>query len=125
MVATETLVIDVDDVATRLCVGVSPQERARPQALVISTALHLAAGPNFEGRDRLAETIDYDALISFVKHGLAEKPPALLIETVADRVAAFAFTLDPAVLAVDVRVAKPSVLGAEGLVSVRLHRRRP
>jgi dihydroneopterin aldolase len=44
---------------------------------------------------------------------------------VADRVATFAFTLDAAIEAVDVRVAKPSVLGADGLVSVRLHRRRP
>lgn len=125
MAGSDTLVIAVDEVPTRVCVGVSAEERARPQALVVSTALHLAAGPSFEGRDRLAETIDYDRLITFVKDGLPEAPPTLLIETVAERVVAFAFTLDEAVKAVDVRVAKPSVLGAEGLVSVRLHRRRP
>ncbi len=122
---SDTLVIAVDDVPTRVCVGVSAEERARPQALVISTALHLAAGARFQGRDRLSETIDYGQLIRFVKQDLAEASPPLLIETVADRVATFAFTLDAAIEAVDVRVAKPSVLGADGLVSVRLHRRRP
>jgi len=124
VIGSDSLVIAVEDVATQLRVGVSPKERESPQAVAISIALHVTPGPSFEGRDHLAETIDYDGLIAFLKHGLAEAPPAALIETVAERAAAFAFNLDQAVTAVDVRVAKPSVLGAEGLVSVRLCRRR-
>jgi dihydroneopterin aldolase len=125
MTGSDRLIIQVADAETRVHVGVSEAERAQKQALVISAALHLPAGPSFEGRDRLEQTIDYDALIGFVRERLPALAPMQLIETVADRVAAFAFTLSPAIEAVEVKIVKPAVMGAHGAVSVSLTRARP
>jgi FolB domain-containing protein len=121
----DCLIIRISDLATRVHIGVSEAERAQKQALVVSTALHLAAGPSFEARDRLDETIDYDALIEFVRRGLPELSPTQLIETMAERVAQFALDLSVRIEAVEVKIVKPAVLGADGAVSVSLTRRRP
>ncbi len=124
MTDADRLTISIADLPTRLHVGVSEAERTHKQVLVVSTALHLTAGPSFEGRDQLGETIDYDAIIGFVRDRLPQLGPAQLIETVADRVAAFAFTVSERIDAVDVWIVKPAVLGAEGAVSVSLSRTR-
>jgi len=124
MTGSDRFIIHVTDAVTRVHVGVSQAERAHKQALVISTALHLAPGPSYEGNDSLAHTIDYDAIIGFVRDTLPQMQPTQLIETVADRVAAFAFSLSTRIKAVEVRIVKPAVMGAEGAVSVSLLRNR-
>lgn len=120
-------VIAVDDVSTRLHLGVSAEERALAQEVRISVRLTLADPPHYEGKDRLAETIDYDRIIGFLREGLPAAGETLLIETVADRAAAFCLALSARVSLVEVTVKKPSVLGSSGLVSVGIvrHGRRP
>lgn len=125
MTELDTLTIHVKDITTRVHVGVSAEERATRQPLIVSTALHLEAGNSFQDRDSLAQTIDYDAIIGFIRDGLPALAPTQLIETVAERVVAFAFALSPTIGAVEVWVAKPGVLGADGQVSIVLTRSRP
>lgn len=117
-----SLEIRLAEVPTQLRLGVSAAERAAPQAILVSVTAELAEGPR---EDTLESTVDYDALIGFVRDGLPSAGPVLLIETVAQRVAQAALALSPEIAAVTVEVKKPSVLAASGgMVSVRLRQVR-
>jgi dihydroneopterin aldolase len=118
----DTQIIRVDEVRTQARVGVSEAERARPQPLTVSVTLTLTGPPDYEARDTLDATIDYDAVIGFVRDGLGRTPPARLIETLADRIAAHCLALSPKVRTATVTIVKPAVLGALGRVSVTLTR---
>lgn len=81
---TDTLVINGLHLATR--VGVTPEERATPQRVVVDVVVstNLAAA----GRsDDLRETIDYAALIASVADAV-ESEEANLLETLAHRIVA-------------------------------------
>jgi FolB domain-containing protein len=114
--------IRIEDLAVNLKIGVSEAERAHPQTVQISVALELVDPPHFADHDDLRHTIDYDALIGHIRDGLPQLPPMRLIETVADKVARFGLTLSRRIVAVEVTVKKPSVLGPLGLVSVTIRR---
>lgn len=115
--------ITLTDLPIELAVGVPEAERARPQRLLVSLRLELTAGPAFHERDALLETLDYAALIAFLREGLPALGPFQLIETVADRIAAHALAASALVESAEATVAKPSVLGeAGGLVAVSIAR---
>ena len=101
-------------------VGVPDPERAAQQEVRISVTLALAAPPDFLAHDRLAETVDYDRIIGFIRSDLDE--PAHLIETLADRVARHCLALSKRAAWVEVSVMKPSVLNGDGRVAVTLRR---
>lgn len=87
--------------------GVLEAERALGQRFVVDLELHLdlaAAGT----ADDLAATVDYGAVARLAR-GIVEGPPADLIETVAERLAAAVLAHDARTQAVRVRVAKPDV----------------
>lgn len=84
--------------------GVLAQERRDGQQFVADVVLHLDTRGAAEV-DRLDLTVDYGALADDVAAVLAG-PPADLIETVAERIAAVVLERDP-VLAVDVVLHKP------------------
>lgn len=87
--------------------GVLEAERALGQRFVVDLELHLdlaAAGTS----DDLAATIDYGAVARLAR-AIVEGPPADLIETVAERLAAAVLAHDARTQAVRVRVAKPDV----------------
>lgn len=113
--------IMITDAPAQLRLGVSAGERARPQTVLVSFSLELGAAP---ASDTLAASVDYDALIGFVRDRLDAEGPFQLIETVADRCAAFALSLSDAVAWVSVTVKKPSVLAAPGMVSAMVMRMR-
>lgn len=122
---SERQLISLKDLPLCLRVGVPEAERAAPQVLRVDITLEICDPPVFFQRDELAQTIDYDAILLFLRDGLAAQGPFALIESIADRICAFCLALGAAVHAVDVRVSKPSVLPAEhGLVSVGLRRTR-
>ncbi|MFZ4120663.1 MAG: dihydroneopterin aldolase [Caulobacterales bacterium] len=114
--------IRVLDVPTELRVGVSDKERAHPQSVRISVVLTLHEPPNFADHDRLCDTIDYDHIIRFIQHTLPAEGPTRLIETLADRTAKHCLSLSARVAGAQVSVAKPSVLGTQGEVSVVIMR---
>ncbi len=84
--------------------GVFEHERREGQTFVVDVVVHLDTR-RAAARDDLAHTLDYGALAQQVV-AVIEGPPADLIETVAERVAATVLA-DGAVSAVDVSVHKP------------------
>ena len=117
--------IHLRDIPLRLRVGVPEAERALPQDLLVEISLEIRDPPIFFHEDDLRQTIDYDAILAFLRDGLAVHGPFALIETIADRICAFCLSLSKRVELVDVRVIKPSVLPAQmGKVSVQLRRSR-
>ncbi len=121
-IAPDMQIIRVDDVRAQVRVGVPDLERAEPQEVLVSVTLALDAPPDFLKRDRIIETVDYDRIIRFVREDL--QAPAHLVETLADRVARHCLSLSPRAAWVEATVKKPSVLRADGLVSVTLRRVR-
>lgn len=117
--------ISLKDIPLRLQVGVPEAERATAQALRADITLEILDPPGFADRDTLDQTIDYDAILHFLREGLGAHGPFALIETIADRICAFCLSLGARVHCVEVRISKPSVLpAAQGLVSVALRRVR-
>ena len=117
----DTQTIALTDMRVTLALGVTDAERRRPQDVLISVALDID-DPTMS--DRLGDTIDYDAIIGFVRDSLPGRAPLHLIETVADHVAAHVLEVSARIGAVTVTVKKPSVLPAPARVSVTLTRRR-
>ncbi len=115
-------ILRIDDAKALVRVGVPEPERATPQEVRVSVVLALGAPPDYRRNDRIGATIDYDQIIGFIHEGMAE--PAHLVETLADRIAHFCLGLSERALWVEVTVKKPSVLRADGLVSVCLRRER-
>jgi dihydroneopterin aldolase len=114
--------IALTDVPVELRLGVPDAERAHAQQVLVSVSLHLFDPPHFARADRLAHTIDYDAIIAFLQSGLGRHGEIHLIETVADVVATHVLALSPRIAFVEVEVKKPTVLHGAGLVSVSLRR---
>lgn len=115
--------IQLSDIAVTLRVGVTAEERANPQVLRLSLTIEHEPGAPYYEQDRLDATLDYAQIIAFLREDLPALGPFALIETVADRAAEFVLRLSSQVEAVEVRVAKPSVLAAhEGAVAVSLLR---
>jgi FolB domain-containing protein len=117
----DTQTISLSDIPVRLALGVPEAERARLQDVFVSLSLTVEAPPS-PTRDDLASTVDYDTIIRFLREDLPIEGPIQLIETVADRIAAFVLSLSARIDAVDVTVKKPSVLAAPAMVSVSLTR---
>ncbi len=106
----------------RVRVGVTEQERARPQDIVVDAELHFDTRE--AGRtDDLRLTVDYAA----VREALlaACEPPCALVETLAERMAAAVLDGFP-VEAVRVLVRKPGALREQGVdwAGVEITRRR-
>lgn len=112
-------IIRVADIRQSVWIGVTPEERAAAQEIVLSVNLTLAAAAD---DDRISSTVNYDIILGFIRNGLTE--PAQLIETIAGRVAAYCLTLSPHALSVEVAIEKPSVLKGEGHVGVTLIRKK-
>jgi len=84
--------------------GALPEEREAAQSFTADVILHVDSRAAARADD-LSQTVDYSVVASEVEAILAG-PPATLIETLAERIAASVLA-HPGVLAVDVRVHKP------------------
>lgn len=118
----DTQTIHIADVISALRLGVSEGERGREQSVLVSVAVSLTDPPSYAGNPTIADTVDYDDIIRYIRDGLPREGDIKLIETVADRVAAHCLALSPRIVAADVTVKKPSVLMSPGMVSVSIHR---
>jgi dihydroneopterin aldolase len=102
-------------------IGVPALERARPQTLLMDLEIEL--GPSRAGpSDRLADTVDYAAVVEDLRECLAQKRYFLLerlAEFVAERILA-----RYGAVRVGVRIAKVGILKDVGSVGVSLERRR-
>ena len=106
------------ELSTRI--GATEAERSEPQRLLVSLVLEPSTGFS-ELRDRLARTVDYDAVAQTVKaHALAGE--RTLIETLAEEIAALVLRRF-AVNAVEIELRKFFLPDAE-FTGVRIRRER-
>ncbi|WP_411847459.1 dihydroneopterin aldolase [Roseibacillus persicicus] len=96
-----------------ICIGVPPEERAKPQELKVSLVIETLEGLA-ELSDDLERTIDYFAVSEAVK-ALASERPRKLIETFAEEVAEMVLR-DFGAAGVKVEVEKPILTNCEGVV---------
>lgn len=103
--------------------GLLPEERERDQPFEVDLDLHLdlaAAGRS----DALEDTVDYGALVRAAADVVAG-PPALLLETVAERIAAAALAHERvSAVTVAVRKLRPPVPADLATAGVRITRTR-
>jgi 7,8-dihydroneopterin aldolase/epimerase/oxygenase len=121
----DALEIALIDVPIALHLGVSADERAQAQTILVSLTITREAPQRFVRNTALEDTLDYDRLIALLREDVPRLGPYLLIEAIAEDVAAGALALDGAARHVAVTVKKPSVLSGQGLVSATLRRARP
>jgi dihydroneopterin aldolase len=105
--------------------GVLDEERARPQPFELDVDVWLDASAA-AASDRLADTLDYGALVLSLAEETRTRSFALL-EALADHLAATVLAADDRALgaAVTVRKLRPPVPEDVASVGVRVERRRP
>ncbi|MGH9044758.1 MAG: dihydroneopterin aldolase [Acidimicrobiales bacterium] len=103
--------------------GALPEERERPQPFELDLEVHVGEGTG--ARDVLDETVDYGAVIERVA-ALVRHSSFVLLEALADAVAAAVIGQDPRVVAVRVQVRKvrPPIPEDVAAVGVSIFRQR-
>jgi 7,8-dihydroneopterin aldolase/epimerase/oxygenase len=103
-------------------VGVYEIEHRYEQRLIVSVDLDVIDA--YDGTsDRLAEVLDYGAVVTSVQH-IVEAEHVNLLETLAERIAQ-TWLDDPRVHAVRVRLEKPDILPGCRSVGIEIERKRP
>lgn len=107
----------IDRLALHAEIGVNEDERGRRQSLLLSARLRLAPQPA-PAQDAAGDVLSYMDAVDAAR-SLAAEGHIGLLESFAHRLAQRLFQ-DPRVLAVDLTLEKPEVLGPAGSVGVRL-----
>jgi dihydroneopterin aldolase len=111
----------VRDLVLAVRIGVYPREQraAQPVRLNLDLAVAEGVGPP----QRLADVVDYAALVARVR-ALVEAGHVLLVEQLAERVALLCLA-DPRVRSARVRVEKLAAIADAAAVGVEIERRNP
>ena len=112
----------VDDVEVECVIGVYAEERTTTQPLRVSLALSLDAGRAARS-GLLDDTVDYARLFGQLRFVL-QQGAFQLIETAAEALCAVVLRGAPAVVDLQLTLAKPRALAGNGLPSLTLSRRR-
>ncbi|MBX6743653.1 MAG: dihydroneopterin aldolase [Acetobacteraceae bacterium] len=114
----------VRGLAVQARLGVYPHEKAAPQRVVIGVELAVEdeAAPSSVGADDLRRVVDYERVVRAAR-AVAEGGHTLLVETLAERIAAAALE-DPRVLRARVSVEKPDAFPDVASVGVVIERAR-
>jgi 7,8-dihydroneopterin aldolase/epimerase/oxygenase len=111
----------VHDLVLACRIGVHAHERDRPQRVRLN--LDLAVAETDQPPRRLADVVDYAALVERVRGALSEGHVEL-VETLAERVAALCLE-DPRVRSARVRVEKLEAVADAAAVGVEIERIKP
>ena len=111
----------VHDLVLACRIGVHAHERDRPQRVRLN--LDLAVAETDQPPRRLADVVDYAALVERVRGALSEGHVEL-VETLAERVAALCLE-DPRVRSARVRVEKLEAVADAAVVGVEIERIKP
>jgi dihydroneopterin aldolase len=114
----DQILISKLELSTRI--GATEAERSQPQRVLASIVME-PSRPFAELRDRLAQTVDYDAVAQAVK-ALAKEGERTLIETLSEEIAALVLRRF-AISAVEVELRKFFLPDAE-FTGVRIRRER-
>jgi dihydroneopterin aldolase len=111
----------VHDLVLACRIGVHAHERDRPQRVRLN--LDLAVAETDQPPRRLADVVDYAALVERVR-GALDEGHVELVETLAERVAALCLE-DPRVRSARVRVEKLEAVADAAAVGVEIERIKP
>jgi 7,8-dihydroneopterin aldolase/epimerase/oxygenase len=111
----------VRDLLLDALIGIYPEERVKPQKLLVNLELWVAETPGEPPRS-YAEVVCYEQLVKRTKALLAEGHVDL-VETLAERLASICLE-DARVLRTRVRVEKPEAIAEAAGVGVEIERRR-
>ncbi|MBN2352049.1 MAG: dihydroneopterin aldolase [Spirochaetales bacterium] len=114
-------VVFIRDLLVRCIVGIRPEEREKPQDVVINIDLYTDTS-RAAASDDISDALDYSTLKKKVI-ALAEASSYNLVETLAERIAGLCLG-DGGVSAVSVSVEKPTALRFARTVGVRIYRER-
>jgi dihydroneopterin aldolase len=114
----------VRGLALQAKLGVHPHEKAAPQRVIIGVELAVEdeAAPAAVGTDDLRRVVDYERVVRAAR-AAASEDHTLLVETLAERIAAAALA-DPRVLRARVSVEKPDAFPDAATVGVVIERIR-
>lgn len=102
-------------------IGVFEREKRYQQRVTISVELDVEDG--YDGKsDRLEHVLDYDMIVDGISE-IVQREHLHLIETLAERIAAFCLS-DARVRLARVKVEKPDALPAVRAVGIEIERRR-
>ena len=121
MCAPMTEQIFIEGLEIEAIIGVLPHERTTPQPLLIDVMLTTDITTAAQST-RLTDTIDYAEVCEQIKT-LCQREEALLLETLADKIANTLFQ-DDRVSALSVRIAKPRAVADAAAVGVFIQRTR-
>ena len=113
--------IHIADLLVRCIVGTNPDERAKPQDVVINITLHADLRAACRS-DRIEDTVDYSALKQRIVE-MVEASRFFLVEALAEAISDVCLS-DPRVRKARVRVEKPTALRFARTVGVEIERER-
>jgi FolB domain-containing protein len=113
--------IHIADLLVRCIVGTNPDERAKPQDVVINVTLHADLRAACRS-DRIEDTVDYRSLKQRIVE-MVEASHFFLVEALAEAVSDICLS-DPRVRKARVRVEKPTALRFARTVGVEIERER-
>lgn len=113
--------IHIVDLLVRCIVGTNPDERAKPQDVVINITLHADLRAACRS-DRIEDTVDYRSLKQRIVE-MVEASHFFLVEALAEAVSDICLS-DPRVRKARVRVEKPTALRFARTVGVEIERER-
>ena len=113
--------IHIVDLLVRCIVGTNPEERDKPQDVVINITLHADLRAACRS-DRIEDTVDYSALKQRIV-SMVEASHFFLVEALAEAVSDICLS-DPRVRKARVRVEKPTALRFARTVGVEIERER-
>jgi dihydroneopterin aldolase len=97
----------IDGLEVVASIGIHPHEREARQRILVDVEIDMSGAPT-PRQDRLAETLDYEAVARTIE-SLAREGHVQLVETLAERIARVVLA-DARAARVKVRVAKPEAL---------------
>ena len=106
----------IDEMETKLCVGICEHEQNKPQRLLVSA--HILA--DYPARPAsIDECLNYDLLHDLVVNQWPNRPQTELVETLVMELFEFIFNASKMVQEAEIHIAKPDILDAVKAVGVR------
>jgi dihydroneopterin aldolase len=123
---SDTIRIFLHDCRIDLRVGIYSSEMQRHQPVTVNVELEAALPHRFgdNAECKMDRVIDYEAIYTFVRNDLTNRPHIYLLETVADHVIDFCFQ-DARVRRACVRLEKTAIFEGAAGAGVEMTRTRP
>jgi dihydroneopterin aldolase/D-erythro-7,8-dihydroneopterin triphosphate epimerase len=114
--------IVIRDLLLRGIVGINPDERTKPQDILVNITMWAETRPA-AASDDIGDAINYRTITKAIIAHIEQGDP-MLVERLASEVAGICFDADPRIEEVEVALEKPGALRFARSVGVVIHRTR-